>query len=544
MPRLGTSLLIVVSLWASACGSTSSNTVAGPSPVKCAVSATNMTPSFPPVGGAGTITVAAERECSWSSTSQVAWVSLADPHDGRGDGTLKYNVAANPTGTPRAGMVLVGNRSVEVGQQAAACQFTVNRPSVEFSADGGTSVVSLQGPPGCPWSAASHASWVTFDGAAQGSGAAQLVIRAAANSGATRDTSVDVAGLHITVRQQAPGAPSDCAVTLSAGAASLPAGGGDGTVTLNTGAVCSWSISSDQPWLTVRSSAQGTGPADVTFRAAANPDSSSRVAHLTVGTAVFTVTQAGTGSPTCTFMVSPTDVSVAAAGGDTSVQVNASAATCGWTAQSQASWITVASGGTGTGSGTVSLSVAANPDQSPRTGTVKIAGATVSVQQTAAASSCTYTLEPPSTSVAAAGASGSVHVRTSGGCGWTSLSQDLWITVTAGLVGVGSGDVEFTVAANPTSAPRTGSIAIAGQTFTIQQSAAAPPETTVTGVVESLAGSCPSVTFSVGGTAVRTNGQTKFHGGGCGKLKNGSSVAVTGVQQTDGSIDANDVEIR
>jgi hypothetical protein len=146
--------------------------------------------------------------------------------------------------------------------------------------------------------------------------------------------------------------------------------------------------------------------------------------------------------------------------------------------------------------------------------------------------------------VSAAGGTGSLSVRTSGGCAWTALSQALWITVTDGLAGTGNGDVRYSVAENTATSPRTGTIVIADQTFTIDQGAAAPPETTVTGNVESLSGSCPSLTFSVAGTTVRTSAQTNFRGGNCNKVKNDTSVTVTGVQQSDGSIDANDVQIR
>lgn len=83
---------------------------------------------------------------------------------------------------------------------------------------------------------------------------------------------------------------------------------------------------------------------------------------------------------TCSFSISPTSASVAAAGGSGTVSVTATAG-CSWTAVSNASFITVTGGASGTGSGTVSYSVAANGATTSRTGTITIASQTFTVTQ-------------------------------------------------------------------------------------------------------------------------------------------------------------------
>jgi hypothetical protein len=72
-----------------------------------------------------------------------------------------------------------------------------------------------------------------------------------------------------------------------------------------------------------------------------------------------------------------------------------------------------------------------------------------------------------------------------------------------------------------------------------------PPANTivVTGAVASLAGTCPSLTFTVGGTTVRTSPTTTFDRGGCAQVVNGRTVRVEGVKQTDGSIQAGRVDL-
>jgi len=67
------------------------------------------------------------------------------------------------------------------------------------------------------------------------------------------------------------------------------------------------------------------------------------------------------------------------------------------------------------------------------------------------------------------GGTGSVAVNASAAsCAWTAASNVPWVTVTAGASGSGNGTVNFTVADNP-GGDRTGTLTIAGQTFTVTQ---------------------------------------------------------------------------
>jgi len=85
---------------------------------------------------------------------------------------------------------------------------------------------------------------------------------------------------------------------------------------------------------------------------------------------------------------------------------------------------------------------------------------------------CTYSITPASQSLAAAGASGSVAVTAATGCSWTAASNASWITITSGATGNGSGTVGYSVAANTNTSSRTGTLTIAGQTFTVNQAGA------------------------------------------------------------------------
>ncbi len=49
------------------------------------------------------------------------------------------------------------------------------------------------------------------------------------------------------------------------------------------------------------------------------------------------------------------------------------------------------------------------------------------------------------------------------------MSNDSWITVTAGSTGIGNGTVFYSVSANTTGRSRVGTITIAGKVFTLTQ---------------------------------------------------------------------------
>lgn len=96
-------------------------------------------------------------------------------------------------------------------------------------------------------------------------------------------------------------------------------------------------------------------------------------------------------------------------------------------------------------------------------------------QRDGAVSSCTYSISPTSNSFTASSGSGSVTVTTQAGCAWTAISNTSWITITSGSSGSGSGTVGYSVLSNSSTVARSGTVTIAGQLFTVNQSGAAAP---------------------------------------------------------------------
>src|SRR5262249_831421 len=59
-------------------------------------------------------------------------------------------------------------------------------------------------------------------------------------------------------------------------------------------------------------------------------------------------------------------------------------------------------------------------------------------------------------------------------CPWTAVSNTTWITITGGASGSGTGSVGYLVAANTSDTPRTGTLTIAGATYTVTQNGILP----------------------------------------------------------------------
>jgi hypothetical protein len=88
--------------------------------------------------------------------------------------------------------------------------------------------------------------------------------------------------------------------------------------------------------------------------------------------------------------------------------------------------------------------------------------------------SCSYTISPTGRSHGSGAETGSVSVTVGSNCSWTASTNSGswdWIGISSGWSGIGNGTVNYFVLANNTGNTRTGTLTIAGQTFTITQTA-------------------------------------------------------------------------
>ena len=186
-------------------------------------------------------------------------------------------------------------------------------------------------------------------------------------------TTLEDMGWHI-----ASGSPA-CTYGVAPTGYTLPFSGGLGTLTVTTGASCPWALLGTSPWVSFTSPTTGTGSATINFVAAANASSVSRSVQFLLGDVAIPFSQAGV---PCTYSVSPGVDSAGAHGGTRTIQVNAAADDCGWSATTNVPWIQIltGSGSSNHGLGVV-YAVAPNSAEASRTGSIQVAGFTVSVGQ-------------------------------------------------------------------------------------------------------------------------------------------------------------------
>jgi hypothetical protein len=404
-------------------------------------------------GGEGSFTVQTSAGCNWTATSTMSWLTISSGASGTGQGTVRF-VAARNSGPSRSAAITAGGQTFTV-TQGNGCSISLATSSFSAAASGGTGSVNVSAGGGCGWTATSNAGWVTITSGATGTGNGSVGFTVTANTGPVRQGTLSIGGRTFTISQA-----ENCSFSISPGQVSVPAAAGTTTVNVTSPGGCAWTASSGAAWLGISSGAAGTGNGTVKISIQENT-AGPRSGTATIAGHTFTVSQE-TG---CSFVVSPENIAAAAGGGGARVEV-AAAASCAWTASSNAAWIAIAGTAGGTGNGVVDLTFAVNSGPA-RTGMVTAAGRTVTVTQE---TGCVFTINPTSQTMPASGGVGAVSVGTSDGCTWTAVSSVPWIAISNGSgSGSGSANVQFAVEPNAAGAPRSGTLTIAGVVFTLTQ---------------------------------------------------------------------------
>jgi hypothetical protein len=399
---------------------------------------------------------ASAASCTWTAASNVSWIAITTGRDGHGDATVTFHVDAI-AGAARSGSVTIAGQVVQVDQGTGGggvpgCTFSVGADTVRVDGAGGDRQVTVTAAAGCSWTAESRSSWITITSGATGSGSGTVTFHIPSSDGPERSGVLVVANHAITVIQSLA-----CSYSIAPSNVSVGAQAASATIQVQTGNGCAWSATSAVPWISIASGASGNGPGPVQVAAAAN-DGPARNGTITIAGMPLTVSQANG----CSYSVAPASQAVAGGGGTVTAAVTAGVG-CSWSASSDADWLKL---GASSGSGSGQVSVAVNPNSSPpRTGTVTIAGHTLTINQS---SLCSWVFAPTSTDLPRSGGTGNVLVIVSGACSWTAVPNVSWIQITAGASGTGNGLLQFVVPSNPNAA-RTGIIAIGGVNYNVHQ---------------------------------------------------------------------------
>ena len=172
-----------------------------------------------------------------------------------------------------------------------------------------------------------------------------------------------------------------CNFTLNPTVLSFANPGGSGSFSINMPVGCAWSATTNSSFLTLDSSASGTGNGTLSFTAAPNfggPRSAAIDVSNGVVTRAFQVQQFS-GCPTS---LGQTAVNFGASGGTGNISVSAGS-TCSYLAASNAAWVQITSG-TQAGNGTINFSVQPNPSPNSRSAIITVSGQTFTINQAGA----------------------------------------------------------------------------------------------------------------------------------------------------------------
>ncbi len=458
-------LVYTVSANSSATSRTANITIAGQTftvtqgALNCAYSINPSQANFPASGGNDQITLTASPVgCSSARTaiSNNSWITISFGATGNGSGTVGYTVATNSFTVARTGSITAGGQTFTVNQAAGSCSFTLSPASSTIATAGGTSGFSITpSNQGCSWTAVNNApDLITITSGDSGTGSGRIDYSVGPNTLTTSRTgTISIGSAAHTVTQN-----SACRVTATPTGANFAGSGGSGTIAVSTqGSNCSWTATSNHPFITISTGASGTSAGTVNYTVAANVTGADRVGSISINDFGFTIYQ----SSNCSYILSSTTASIGAGGGNGAFSITT---TCPWTAVPSADWILVTPT-TGTGIGAVGFNIAGNTSSLPRTGTITIGASTFRINQDGV--SCSVQVSPASFSAPSAGGAYTVNVEAPPGCDWTASSTASFISIAKGDSGF-----TFTVAANSQTDPRKAVITAGDKTINVSQEAA------------------------------------------------------------------------
>ena len=329
----------------------------------CAFAINPLNQSLAASATSGTVTVSAGTSCAWTAVSNASWISISYGSSGSGYGTVGYAVTANTSSSARTGTLTIARQTFTVTQAGTGnISTTLLNPGFESGSANwselGSTIITND-------PARAHDgywfAWLGGYNSAADTLTQDFILPASVQqasisfwyniSTAETTTSSVYDAMRVEIFSVATGAKLATLTSLS-----------------NLDKTSGW-VQSPQYDI----SAFKGQSIRLSFTATAD---SSDITSFLVDDVLLTTT-----AP-CVYSLAPTSQSVSAGSTNGSVIVTTSPTTgCSWTATSNTSWITTSS--SGSGSGTAIYSAAANTGSTSRTGTLTIAGQTVSVTQAA-----------------------------------------------------------------------------------------------------------------------------------------------------------------
>ena len=345
-------------------------------PSTCVIQLNPRTASVSASGG--TLSFGVVANCAWTAVSQSSWVQITSGATGNGPGTVTYVVGQNFDANPRGGTILINGETFVVSQSGASCEVFLSEVSINVPADGGTGTVRVNSLAGCTWTVSVSDDWIRITkNAGGGSGIDEVTFTVAVNSTSQeRRGTILIGGKPVEIRQAA----ARCTLALERSSVQIAGEGGRGE--LRVTANCSWTAAANVGWIQITGTTQNM----LTYSVSPNEGSGERTGIISVTKAelperqTLTISQSG---QRCSVTLSGSTASLPARGGTNAVSVNGGAA-CSWSASTNAGWLRIEWSSV-SGSGNIRFSADPNTTGADRTGTIVVAGQTITVQQPAVA---------------------------------------------------------------------------------------------------------------------------------------------------------------
>jgi sugar lactone lactonase YvrE/heat shock protein HslJ len=324
-----------------------------------------------PAGSGSVVLTVDPQTAPWTATANAAWLQISPAsQSGVGGTKVDFSFDAN-SGSPRSGTLTIGGQTLTV-MQAGGPYYLGTNLLFEGAAAGSDSVVLTVNRQTNHWTATANAVWLHLSLANQsGTGSANVEFSFDANPGVARSGTLTIAGQTLTVSQ--------AGASYSLGANVLMEGNtaGSGSVVLTVvPQIATWTATANASWLHLSAANQsGTGSTNVVFDFDSNPGPA-RSGTLTIAGQTLAVFQGG-----ANFFLGASALLVGPSEASNSVVLGANSNFVPWTATANASWLHLSPANqSGAGSTNVIFSFDANPGAT-RTGTLTIAGQTLTVTQ-------------------------------------------------------------------------------------------------------------------------------------------------------------------
>ena len=157
---------------------------------------------LPGVLNSSSVNIRAASGCAWTAFTNDLWISITSPASGNGNGTVTFQLLANPDSFNRKGLLTVGGQSISVVQAPAGCTYSVAPDSSAPGAAGLSDRVNVTAPAVCPWNAYAGATWLRVVNGVSGAGNGAVTYQVEATT-VPRIGSLSIAGRPVNVVQSA-----------------------------------------------------------------------------------------------------------------------------------------------------------------------------------------------------------------------------------------------------------------------------------------------------------------------------------------------------